>query len=527
MIDNFFNSFSKYSGEVWTKFYNGELWSNYKSQSSQVKEKIYKNTRDLTCLAGIVGLAAGKYFGNKTSLFLGSFFSGIVSIGAFTYQTYDKKPSDNLKWPKDKLGLNTNEIDVFETSYNNVHRAAGNSKAQIRSVRFVDRVNGQPIIRRKLVATEQEAAIAIANLPFTCEIDSEHCFIMPKKVHKEGLSKIKLKNKVNENKQSKRKLKNKTTKVDPLKRNLRRCHDLYKDKAYVRKKCTSPVEKWFTKKIIEIKPRGIENILKIREVQTKKQVVEEIIAEDYPHTLESFTTQMQNLTFAERLRMIQDLAHGLHFIHELDKDEIYPLFSTNPSFFHSNINPRHVLIRKNEDKYEAVLTDFRMDPKTLKCEFGYKSPETAKLYKEVRFHDQFTPQVDEEMLQHNRESGQKRDVWQLGLVIIKILAPSHGRTAIECIETALQREFDREPEYLREGRIGDITQNQLQKSLHDLELSIFPAKKKHECTHAERKEHELYTKMWQLVRKMLQVDPKVRYSSQQVLDEINKLAALT
>jgi serine/threonine protein kinase len=482
---------------------DGTLWNNYKSQYPKQRKYDYIYLSCSSVSAWTAGSSLSKYFkgSHTTTLVVASIFATLATLGTLFYFAY-RSPSSTLKWPVDKEGnLDEKELNRFGLAnyhHDAINNAIDQSRKKLRQgfvIRSVKTREGTPAITKhelQVVKTNGvvEQVIERHDTFTRVELSEESAIVMTKKVLSTG-------------KRNKRKVK--------------LCYDLEKGKPLVRKKCLNAFEKRMANEIIQKKPRGVEQVSRLIDTTLKNgTTITEMISPEYKGPLSENYDLINSLDSHGKLLLIEDLLHGLDFIHSRN---------THNPLFHSDVHPDNILFRYNEEhqKYEAVLSDFdMMNAKNLECHFGYRSPEGVAFNSKDKLHGEDQKSHIYEVVTHNKSKGQAQDMWQLGLTMATILGSLNKTTSpkIKCLEDNLKEVVKGEDSYKRESRIYTIKQKSINRDLHQMMLSLAPKVDKHQINPEERKQRRILEQLLKLNRALLQVDPSKRFTAKQALKQV-------
>lgn len=239
------------------------------------------------------------------------------------------------------------------------------------------------------------------------------------------------------------------------------------------------------------KGRGIADVLGLRRTNDKLQVLEY----QYNGTLGELLTRETPST-AQKLRMAQDLLHGLSSVHGRTHKLALEILGRSPfnltfPLAHKDIKFTNILVNDQE----AALTDFGAagKPHELWHTMPFVSPELEDLL--INADDM---QI-EEVARRNGMEGPQHDNWAMGLIICGILAglDEHG---LPDIGLGIDRLVD----------AMNIHQSEIDQIIHQRRDA------------APNKQEKA---LWALAGKLLQTNPERRISSEAARVIVDKLVA--
>jgi len=181
---------------------------------------------------------------------------------------------------------------------------------------------------------------------------------------------------------------------------------------------------------------------------------------------------------------------------------------------HSDLKPANILIRKNDQGVLSLaITDFGgINPLTFQRSLGFRSPE------KVRF-ESIQPNIVE-AIEWYGDHGQKNDVWSMGLIFCIVLAGGGSKVIpciyapLFCIENKIKSFLDSHSGPIKtssfwsaEETLKSLTQYEVDDSKDTLAASL-PLVSIH---------------LWNLIKKMLKVDPYMRISSEKAFLELSTI----
>jgi serine/threonine protein kinase len=306
-------------------------------------------------------------------------------------------------------------------------------------------------------------------------------------------------------------------------RNVRLCFDMITQRYYVGKK-TNLYELALISRLEGQQHRGLVLIHKIFNVVTSKGANKTKFLEScYDQTLTTLL-QTAHLNSEQKFSLIEDLLTGLKTLHAMDQTVYIKLVNgalttvpaenntTNPNSekdalicktFHNDISPKNIVVRKQNDKWEAAMTDF--GGAGILHEYGgasgYRSPELLNLMKK-------RASVGELIL-HNAQYGTARDIWAMGVLFVVILAsPSiqmlHNVYSLPCIQRILKEDG------FKDSKVSDLIQEEVDQDLKTLSNSFSIGR---------------LPRVWELVGFMLRVSPNERMTADRAFERFQLICS--
>ncbi len=408
-----------------------------------------------------------------------------------------------IQWPKER---DKGFFDITEQDRSTVERAIGSVQQALTqdpdcSIRF-EKTGEKGARERCLVIEKPDGSIQRIPVPYTlyfAEKDGRWAdiFLITKKVIGKGSE-----------------------------RRVRVVHSLFENKGYATKKVVSEEASILT--YFQEHPfRGIVTPECFRSIRAGKQHVVEPL---YAGSLHDLLSQPSLVTPEGKLNMMRDLVEGLNFLHAIPLKEMTFEFTRNLTFqkgqsfvstktyqvpaVHTDIKPGNILVRFEEGKWRAALTDFSgvWDPAAVGGTVGYRPPEIVKFaneLKEIRVRS-----GGQEVLDHNTLHGRASDVWSMGLVLVSILKGESLEKQISplpCIHDSIFPEAQKRhgvtvhTEYVNQvdTAILTLSQEQVDQDLEALKLTL-------------RLDPFLARLVDEVIKPMLRIKPSERITAQQV-----------
>ncbi|MGH2613175.1 MAG: protein kinase domain-containing protein, partial [Rhabdochlamydiaceae bacterium] len=317
-------------------------------------------------------------------------------------------------------------------------------------------------------------------------------------------------------------------------RTVKLCYNLTTGKYYVKKK-VSAAERIIMDHFMKNPGRGIAPIWVFREVPNVDPPKVQIIEPLYAGSLLSLLENSPPTKTEEKLSLIQDLLHGLSYLHAYIFPDTFYINSENKKVpvkgfkaFHFDINPNNILVRKVGNKWEAVISDFGFvgDVTIMGGTIGYQAPEEVSLQlRENPLNNEDETGNPKKVVQHNLLYGQLMDIWSMGLVMTEIMA---GKlTTIRCSEEdedleiaplpCLERCFlDNSNKYYEDAKTALLKQANIDQDLLNLKTS---------AQSSDAAENRIINTIYDLIRLMLQIRPQSRISAEEALQKLNETAS--
>lgn len=211
-----------------------------------------------------------------------------------------------------------------------------------------------------------------------------------------------------------------------------------------------------------------------------------------------------------KFSLIEDIISGIFILHGI-RFEPFPTSFPVPSgeleknfkFCHLELNPSNILVRRSPTgEWNAAISGFSSacTLTSFATNFGYDSPESCQYRVQLA---SLKNKDSSEIIKYNIETGEARDIWALGLIILTILVgncskkfllypdfpplPSLERLLIESNREVTQDSF-----------IANLTQENISKDINEL--------KTENDDHLGKK----WNSLLDLVENMLKVSPKER-----------------
>ena len=243
---------------------------------------------------------------------------------------------------------------------------------------------------------------------------------------------------------------------------------------------------------------------------------------------------------SNRLKIAEDILRGVAAFHRIKGEMPNPVNNTETLVFdvsHADITTSNVLVNVAEDHLtpaEAFLTDWSGHPRDIGGTPGYKDPSLLKLYMDLKKSKDESESINKIII-HNAQSGQKSDVWSTGLVLCALLAwkvEEGGGPPLPCIVSSLQnaeknqkRQRRRQPEVQSDPLfdrsiallLGRDGQGQVDDDLRQLKSHCMRGRDLRPA------EVRATNAVWELIGKMLQVDPDKRISIGDALTELGPI----
>jgi serine/threonine protein kinase len=205
-----------------------------------------------------------------------------------------------------------------------------------------------------------------------------------------------------------------------------------------------------------------------------------------------------------------DVLFGIQAIHEIHCPEYESEDGARASdfnMFHLDLTIANVLLTPPD---RGAITDFGCaTPESIGGTAGFKSPEQIAL---CHNHSRMSKQ---EVIDHNIRYGQASDVWSAGLILAALFAwksDPQGGPPLPCIEDCLRKTRSKEA-LTADSNIKNLKQREIDENLAAL---------KQEClVRAKSASQKLaVTKIWDIIRRMVQVKSEQRISIREALQEL-------
>lgn len=403
-----------------------------------------------------------------------------------------------LKWPADlkEIALTENEKKAFEDAFLQVLPLAfGEDSDDYNLICHKDKINGKS--QRKLILFNGQSKTKEFDIPisFTVNINDKkrlsHITLWTKSVIGSGGE-----------------------------RKVKKCYNLMTGEYLARKKIITKVEELILKNFRDHRTPGIEPIQSIHRAAKQRgfkndHFIEPIFEGNLVDLLGQITPSKDVFS------VLNQLATGLSALHAFTPVEIetkqtathvITTTTTYDKVFHWDIKPENILLRKQSPStgdWEAFLADFGVANRLFPGNgtVYYLSPEDVELKSSL-------PQLNnpEEIKKKGLAYSQKKDIWALGLVFIRLVTKRCYTVTLNDVHTPPTQHFchylasivkvvfkDNKVDW---NRLPELKQADLDADIATLKIE-FPE----------------YAYLWDnLIIKMLQVDPEKRISSQQMVE---------
>jgi serine/threonine protein kinase len=307
------------------------------------------------------------------------------------------------------------------------------------------------------------------------------------------------------------------------------CYDLTRGQYFINKKSVSEEERGLLRRL-DKRQRGLELVFAIIRTSLDGQPETWEMIERYrAGALPALFNTKPLADPTQQKVLAEDLLSALKFIHTQPKTVNFSnahgdMLEKEAFLFHGDISSAHILVEKEGERWRAILSKFKATGRFTAClgQEGFRSPNGVKFYTRVKVEKLDQPWV----VQFNMEHGQKEDIWAMGLVILSILCGHKGEglknmmpkgleeygppdismmniSPLPCLERCLSR--IKEPTATEvDAGVMDLTDGELAQDLEMLHKRYIDFHRKNSSETA---------KLWDLVKKMLKVDPAERISA--------------
>lgn len=218
------------------------------------------------------------------------------------------------------------------------------------------------------------------------------------------------------------------------------------------------------------------------------------------------------LSMGQKIEFVRMLLKGLREIHKL------PLENSNEknTLFHGDIKTQNIVVSTDtqSDAIKLAIIDFghagNLD--TLETTQHYLSPEYFTKKSQ-------NPSL-EEIRAFNRQRGQQRDIWALGLVLANILIdradhPPHLLSVgIKCINDVVIKE---------NVDFSAIEQKDIDKEIGEIKNNPEKYLRTYQKNGLTKAEESAWNTSWDLVKQMLQLDPDKRIKAEAGREQIRNM----
>lgn len=291
-------------------------------------------------------------------------------------------------------------------------------------------------------------------------------------------------------------------------RKVKYVHSLKRPNLLVRKPlCEKGLEIPLLRHFAQNFHKGVIQPIQILEVPKKLGKKVYSIEENYPFTLVNFFSPERTIKMGQKIKMISDLLEGLSAIHLYTPPA--PLLKTD----HGDIKPSNILLKQSEnEEIEVVITDFDLSGRKeeLVGTAGFFSPEAISRRNCSALEDNYT--ISQQRIRNinfNKDKAQGKDVWALGIVLAGILigekfeylgfeAPSlKCMQKLLAIGTKKDAKTNVQLKELNDSGIVNLMQEDIDKEIEDYKEKLLP----------DGISKESWSQIWDVIAKMLQIDP--------------------
>lgn len=279
-------------------------------------------------------------------------------------------------------------------------------------------------------------------------------------------------------------------------RTVKVCYNLTSGRHVVKKAACSAYEVELLKALKDTK--GFESLSQVRVTKhthgdNKGSPKARLITPLYSGSLSKLLLSAPNLTAKDIKNLMVSYFNGLEKLHSVRGRTSFPdgkKYQLEYKSYHLDISPENLLYIRTSNGYDGVITDAGSvnDIPQIWYKHHWLSPEKDKLIQAER--------PSEENASFLAQHGQHDDLWNMGLILTSLLTGGYCHILSRKQARGLtQREVDAEIARQKPSAVFSLTMNRNAKAA-----------------------------MWEIARRLLQVDPKQRLTAAQARQEFERVA---